>query len=178
MSHFDVNKKPCATPFHHRSLIAFHLSFIALFPLDSYHVPFVVNSTTHTMATKSEVSRKDIRDAISLLCEQTESKYVNLFNDGTLSNLDRPIGKERYIIATGSYAFGQWQLGDDVHLVIMAKASRALLWELIAEKLSLPPTILPTSSTIEISARTLARTTSLQPSVFGRFEVLGSKTMV
>lgn len=130
------------------------------------------------MAEEGSVSRGDIKSAIIALCERIECKYVNPFNKTPLQSLAPPLGKERYIIATGSYAFGKWAPGDNVRLVIMAKSSRSTLWGLLAEKLNLSATSIPKSTTIELSAQALSMTADWQPSLLAKFEALSGKNKV
>jgi hypothetical protein len=101
------------------------------------------------MANNEEVLKGEIADVIAILCEKTDSKYVNVFDKSTLQDLARPAGRERYIVATGSYAFHEWKRGDDVVLVIMSRASRPILWQLLEETLLLPSKPLANKSELE-----------------------------
>ena len=130
------------------------------------------------MANAEETLKGEIVDAIALLCERTDSKYVNVFDKSTLQELARPAGRERYIVAIGSYAFHEWKREDDVVLVIMSRASRSILWELLMETLLLPSKPLANKSELEISAHTLSMTTTWEPSVLAKFEALSRKNKV
>jgi hypothetical protein len=130
------------------------------------------------MANGEEGLKGEIADAISSLCERTDSKYVNVFDKSTLQDLSRPAGRERYIVAIGSYAFHEWKREDDVVLVIMSRASRPILWQLLEETLFLPSKPLSNKSELEISAHSLSMTTTWEPSILAKFEALSRKNKV
>ena len=130
------------------------------------------------MANDEDTLKGEIADAIASLCERTDSKYVNVFDKSTLQDLARPAGRERYIVAIGSYAFHEWKRGDDVVLVIMSRASRPILWQLLEETLFLPSKPLANKLELEISAHNLSMTTTWEPSILARFEGLSRRNKV
>jgi hypothetical protein len=133
------------------------------------------------MADTKESVRGEITNAIELLCTQTQTSYVNFFDKSTLTpeNLTRPVGSVRYIFPTGSFAFGEWNYGDDVHLVILTPVSRNLTWSLLAEQLNIDVTRFTVfTDDLTLSAPCLSRNKAGGQSLLGEFAKLSCRNKV
>jgi hypothetical protein len=94
------------------------------------------------MAPRSENTahptlNQKISKAIESLCGALNAKFVNFFDDNTLTdkNLHTQVPNKRYVIATGSYACGVWRYGEDIHLVCMTQNSQWTHWRYFGEVL-------------------------------------------
>ena len=163
---------------------------LLLSPLSSSHTPTSHHlrfgcrkQTARIMADEEEnlTVKGEIINAIRSLCIQTETTYVNFFDRRTCNseNLTRPLGRVRYIIPTGSYALGEWEHGDDVHLVALTPVSRDVCWPALLEKLDIHHGKFTTfTDDLALSAPSLSRTKPGEQSLLADFVTLSRKNKV
>ena len=123
----------------------------------------------------------NIDNAVLLLSEILDAKHVNFFDQATLEDLARPLGQWRYIIATGSYACGEWRYGDNVRLVCMTQNTRETFWSYVVEKLELknqPNLFHPLNAVMELSDPFWSRTIDNEDSILSNFMYPSKKTVL
>ena len=118
---------------------------------------------------------EEANEAILSLVKSLDATLLNFFEPAVIEDEEKP-PLMRYVFITGVSAIGEWQHGDNVHLVCMTETSEALFWEYVGEKLQLKERInLPTSSTIELSSPTFSRALDGSASMLSKFSTLSRK---
>lgn len=103
-------------------------------------------------------AQRQTEHAVLELGKRLDAKFVNFFQPSTLENLDLPWGSKRYLIPTGSFAFGECQYGDDVHLVCLTDISEKLFWSFVSERLDLHQEVdAPQDAIMELSSDIYSR---------------------
>ena len=121
----------------------------------------------------------EIDQAVASLSETLYAKFVNFFDRPTLQDLERPRGNLRYLIVTGTYAYGEWRYGDDVRLVCMTENAESTFWSYVAEKLKLKEsTDLPSNGVMELSSPAFSRTSDGTHGSLAEFATLSRKDKV
>ena len=121
----------------------------------------------------------EIDQAVASLADTIYAKFVNFFDRSTLQDLERPRGNLRYLIITGTAAYGEWRYGDNVRLVCMTENAESTFWSYIAEKLKLKDgTALPTNGVMELSSPAFSRTKDGSHGGLAEFATLSRKDKV
>ena len=123
---------------------------------------------------------EEITAAVSSLCNILDAKYINYCDESTHHDLECPPGNLRYIFATGSFACGEWQYGDDVRLVCMTDNTEGIFWPYVREKFQLKDNVsLPSfHEPMELSSPSFSRSNDGRYGALSGFLSLRGKNKV